>query len=554
MTSELPFAPGTSVVAYLRDSGGSDQDLSVGQQENAVRAWCLEHGLQLNRVFHDDARPGSSVVGREQFQEMIRFFHHDNPAERGVILWKYSRFSRDIDDAQFFKADLRRLGYLIYSISDNIPDSADGRIYESLIDWMNSKFLLDLSSDVKRGLHHNFDQYGAMPGTPPRGFKREILDLGKRRDGSAHQVSRWVPDPETWQRCKTAWKMRAEGQSYRAINSRTQLYKSVNCYKTFFENRLYLGELHFGERVIEHYVEPMVDQGTWELVQRINQKNKVEQLTRPDNPQHPRRLGSSFLLSGLIYCSRCGAPMNGSVVKFSHDRKEFEYYICSRAGQTHECDARRIPRQTLETIVFKTLRDFVLDPSVVFQHQVDIVQNQDERKRELEMLRSDTQARLRKIQREIGNLNDVIAEEGKNTPRSTRERLSSLERDEMIVKAQLSNLVQQKQSEISTLTPEQARQIASHLQHAIETEGSENLKTMLFGIVQRICAERDGNVVRGMVYYYHPPETTKPPPQAQGGGGGGEFMRTIRCLHRDDEHTHKIYSIPFSTMIKKRLP
>lgn len=116
MTPTSPFPPGTPVVAYLRDSGGTDQDLSVDQQESAVRAWCLDAGLQLTRIFHDDARPGSSVVGRDAFLKMIAYFHHSQVPERGVILWKYSRFSRDIDDAQYYKADLRRLGYQIYSI------------------------------------------------------------------------------------------------------------------------------------------------------------------------------------------------------------------------------------------------------------------------------------------------------------------------------------------------------------------------------------------------------------------------------------------------------
>ena len=76
------------------------------------------------------------------------------------------------DDAQFFKADLRRRGFIIYSINDNIPDTLEGKVFETMIDWMNHRYLDDLSSDIRRGLHHIVKEYGAMSGHPPPGFKR----------------------------------------------------------------------------------------------------------------------------------------------------------------------------------------------------------------------------------------------------------------------------------------------------------------------------------------------------------------------------------------------
>ena len=463
-----------------------------------------------------------------------------------------TRFSRDIDDAQYYKADLRRLGYQIYSITDNIPDTADGRIYESLIDWMNSRFLLDLATDVKRGLHHNFDQYGALPGTPPRGFKREIIDLGKRRDGSSHQVARWVPDPETWERCKLAWKLRAAGATYRQINEKVHLYKSINCYKTFFSNRIYLGEMHFGDSIVEDYVEKMIDDPTWDAVQRISNRNQSH-VSTSDSPRHPRRLGSSFLLSGLLFCARCGAPMNGNVVHFAHDEddKVYEYYICSRAGQTHECTAKRIPRKALEIAIFKTLRDFILDPEVSARRQRDMLTTQEGIRHDSEVVLEGLRENLKKIQREINNLNDVLAEKGTSAPRSTLERLNSLEREELLQKAQISNQKSILDNNFTTMTPSDASRITSRLQQALEHENPENLKLMLNGIIQRICAERDDKVVRGMVYFYHPPEMRTPPPGSSGGAGEPKnFMRKEQCLHRDAVHMHKIYCITFKITIK----
>ena len=97
---------------------------------------------------------------------MIRHFRSGEAKEKGLVIWKYSRFSRDVDDSAFYRADLRRMGYLIHSLNDNIPEGPEGRFFEAAIDWMNQRFLEDLSTDVKRGLHHLVQTYGCVPGTP----------------------------------------------------------------------------------------------------------------------------------------------------------------------------------------------------------------------------------------------------------------------------------------------------------------------------------------------------------------------------------------------------
>jgi DNA invertase Pin-like site-specific DNA recombinase len=56
MTTNIYYA------AYLRDSGGEEQELSIEQQEKEIRAWCLEKGYILTAIFKDEARPGSSTV------------------------------------------------------------------------------------------------------------------------------------------------------------------------------------------------------------------------------------------------------------------------------------------------------------------------------------------------------------------------------------------------------------------------------------------------------------------------------------------------------------
>ena len=372
MTSISPFPPGSQICAYLRDSGGSDQDLSIDQQEGELRAWCKENNLVITQVFKDVAAPGSSTVTREAFLEMIRYFRSPQRLERGIIVWKYSRFARDIDDAQYYKADLRRRGFEIYSIKDPVPEGSTGRFFEAALDWMNQKFLEDLSADVKRGLHHLVREYGAMPGTPPIGFVRQSETIGVRRDGRPHMISRWIPseDPELRDRILDAWKSRAAGAYLNDIHKKVSLFATINGYTTFFRNSLYKGELRYGDQVFPNYCDPFVDAETWDAVQEINRMSKAIRVEKGvDSPDHPRRLSSPYLFSGLAHCVRCGALLVGGSSQNEKESKRRYYYQCGNANRQRTCDLAKIPKEIFEDAVLATLADYILDPDVITAQQ-----------------------------------------------------------------------------------------------------------------------------------------------------------------------------------------
>jgi DNA invertase Pin-like site-specific DNA recombinase len=88
----------------------------------------------------------------------------------GIIFWSFSRLARDQLDSQFIKADLRRRGYFVHSMTDDIPSGEFAPVIEALIDWKNERFLKDLSKDVRRGLHDLARDGYAPGGFPPRGI------------------------------------------------------------------------------------------------------------------------------------------------------------------------------------------------------------------------------------------------------------------------------------------------------------------------------------------------------------------------------------------------
>lgn len=494
------FPPGSNLAAYLRDSGGEEQDLSIAQQEAALRAWCTEHACVLTRVF-SDTRSGTSTVGRTGFEDLIHYFaQHKRVPEVGILLWRYNRFARDLDDAQFFKAGLRRRGYSIYSLNDPIPEGPAGRILEFFTDWMADKFSEDLSVDVRRGQRQLLEQFGALGGTPPRGFIRVPVPLPTRRDGATHTVHRWAPDPALWETCRTAWRMRAAGATIRQVHAAAHLFSSLNSYSTFFRNRIYLGELHFSDQlVIPNYVEPLVDQPTWDAVQALNRVHA--QNTAADQPRHARRMTGSYLLSGLLHCARCGSLMNGHLIKFKGDA-ERTYYICSRRHAKRDCDAPLVPAAQLEEQLLAYLAAGVLAPIALAAVRKERLARAAEFEQQAGAQRVELKARLAIVRRRLANVTEAIAEAGRLPDLMLK--LRDLDAEQTTLQSQIAALATPPIN--LALSPSQVERYSKNLQTLLSHADISTRKTILSALLQRIDVDRNGRQVVCTIYTYDPPD------------------------------------------------
>lgn len=514
-----PFSPGSRVVAYLRDSGHEDQEMSVEQQAAALTAWAAANSLVIETIYQDVAA-GSNAQGRTAFQDMISYFRSDRCTAAGLVIWKYSRFARNIDDAQYYRADLRRRGYIVHSLNDTVPQGLDGRFFEAAVDWMNARYLDDLRTDIRRGQRHILNQHGALGGKPPVGFRRESIEIGNRRDGRPHIVARWVPDPDTWDRCQLAWHMRAEGASYTQIHAACNLFKSRAGYKHFFENRLYIGELEFGGEIITGYCDPMVDISIWQAVQAVNNRA----ISGPVNNNHPRRANSAFALSGLAHCARCGSSINGEWHKSKGNW--YGYYICGGTDR-YICNLPKIPAAQLEEIVIGALTDYILSPDQLAARQAQLNQTSNT---DLAIKRDVLQARLTECKRKSDNLVEAIADGG---GKALVQKLSDIELEIDHLQAELHALTIQLAMPVPAIDP---AALAAQAAGLLESKKPAEIRRVMVGVIDRIIVERDTKNVSGVIWFYHPPE----------------FVSMSECPRRGANYRHKQYGVfEFEYKIKK---
>ena len=134
------------------------------------------------------------------------------------------------------------------------------------------------------------------------------------------------------------------------------------------------------------------------------QFSRVNKIMRSRAPKitHPRRVGSYFLLSGLVKCYRCKRALSG---RYS-SRGTFPYYVChsfvKRAPGA--CDSPRVDARQFEELVVSSIRSNILTEGNI-RNLVKVVDEQmdgvsGEQRKRLETIESelaDVRGRLERL-------------------------------------------------------------------------------------------------------------------------------------------------------------
>ncbi len=324
-------SPGSRMLCYIRFSG-EDQDSA--SQEAAMRGWVDKNGWVVHPGdwYKDEARSGSSTDNRLAFAAMIRTAERlagELPRPAGIAVWRFNRFARDFQDAQFYKAHLRRMGYALVSMADDVPSGDFAPIIESLLDWKAQHDNEQMSQDIRRTFSELRAQGFEPGGRPPRGLLLETVELGVKTNGKTRYGRKWVADPELAPRILEAFTMRASGAGYAAILAGPLhgVYRSASCLPTFFENARYVAA-------------GIVPDDIFRRVRAVAILH-----TRHEGEGAQRVTGSAFLLSGLLHCG-CGAAMVGD-----SQAGGYRYYRCNRKHRERgQCNftPNKVPAERIE--------------------------------------------------------------------------------------------------------------------------------------------------------------------------------------------------------------
>ncbi len=305
-----------TAAAYIRVSTDDQLEFSPDSQLKLVREYAKKNDYILpdEFIFQDDGISGKDAKHRPSFNKMIALAKSEEHPFDAILVWKFSRFARNQEESIVIKNLLRKVGVEVRSISEPVdPDSAFGSLIERIIEWMDEYYLINLSTEVKRGMMERFSK-GKIVSIAPFGY--EV------------QNGEYIPSPSEAPVIRRIFESYLAGAGVRriAMNLAAEGVRTKRgnvpdnrFVEYILHNPVYIGKIRWSkdgkaaskrdynnENVItvDGTHEPLVTPEIWEAVQ-----NKLEAQKKAYPKYQRKEQTSNYMLKGLVRCSSCGATL-----------------------------------------------------------------------------------------------------------------------------------------------------------------------------------------------------------------------------------------------------
>ena len=173
-------------VAYYRHSAQDKQEYSVEIQQEHVRKFAADHGVEIVKEFADRGVTGVVVEDRDAFNEMMRDYIH-GPKRAGlhyVLVYdvsRWGRFQKDDEAAHYsYECSSRGIGVVFSTMGFPKENDLFYNIYLNFERWRAAKYSQELSVKVWKGCS-KIASYGYWAGgMPPYGMRRLLIDEQKK--------------------------------------------------------------------------------------------------------------------------------------------------------------------------------------------------------------------------------------------------------------------------------------------------------------------------------------------------------------------------------------
>ena len=330
-----------------RDDELQGESNSISNQKKLLEEYAVGHGLPNPTHFMDDGISGTRF-DRPGFLSMMEEVEAGNV--ECIVVKDMSRLGRDYLKVGQILEILRQKGVRLIAVNDGVDSSQGDDDFIPFRNIMNEWYARDTSKKIKSTFKTKGMMGKHLTGTVIYGYL-----WNEARD-------QWIVDEEAADVVKRIFAMTIEGYDPYQIACKlseeqilipsaylAQYGEGVNKNKTFkdiygwgssavveiLKKREYLGHTvnfktrkHFKDKK-SHYVpedewtifenthEPIIDQQTFDLVQKIRSNVK----------RYPNGWGEAAPLTGLLYCADCGGKM---YVHRTNNGKRISQYTCSQ--------------------------------------------------------------------------------------------------------------------------------------------------------------------------------------------------------------------------------
>lgn len=338
-------------VIYLRVSTREQVEKDLTEEGFSIvaqREACVRHVADAGWDLVDeyaDRGESARTADRPELRSMLARIAEDADIE-AVVVHKVDRLARNMEDHIAIRALLRKRGVTLVSVSENLDETASGRLVEGIHALMAEFYSANLANEVKKGMGQKA-KLGGYPHKAPLGYLNVREHIGGR------QVAHIVIDPERGPLVRSAFELFSSGEwtveklthemADRGLKNRGRADYAVKPLTVsglarLLANPAYTGTVEWGGVHYPGTHEPLIDQATFD---------KVQELLRARAMRGTRERKHHHYLKGLLVCGVCGRRLS-----IQRSKGTYVYFYC--LGQKDRrngtgCQEGYVPADHLET-------------------------------------------------------------------------------------------------------------------------------------------------------------------------------------------------------------
>ena len=332
----------------------AQEGYSIGEQKERLIAYCKAQDWLIYDIYIDGGYSGANL-NRPAIQKLIS----ETDKFDVILVYKLDRLSRSQRDTLYLLEEKFLPANVDFvSMQESFDTSSPfGRAMIGLLavfaqlerEQIKERTKMGRIARAKAGLRHG-------GGYAPIGY--DYVD-GKLVVNAyeAEQVRKIFE----WFLAGSSLKSIAKRLREEHYTNRYSSYNSDSTIRNILENDVYIGNLKFGEIVVEKAHEAIIDEAQFKAAKALREKQKGSLKLTP--------FESRYLLTGMIFCGKCGARY---YVRSSGDN--YKRYTCySRSKQTREmiknpaCKNRHWKISELEAIVESKIKKLLSSPENIFE-------------------------------------------------------------------------------------------------------------------------------------------------------------------------------------------
>lgn len=518
------------VIGYLRYSSENQDDNTLEVQSSAIELFAKNGGGTLLRLFPDKAESGRDD-NREEFLKMYNALKSGELKADTILIYKMSRFFRDVPLWTIYEDRLRQLGVEVISVTEPLPENPGlANLYKTMIrafDQFTSDNIGAMSRDgtmqiVRKGywsggpakFGYDNAQIPNREGDKSKGITVERGTLVRNPREMAIVIRAFEIAAATGKGGSLIYKQMVEETGGPVLGRDGQPLggKGIN---RIISDPIYTGRFFYNKHSYRRVADerganggtrwqrirnpqsewvPGVNEDwraisdeLWDKVQEVRAKNRGEHLGFGAANKR-----ASYLLTGIVVCGVCGNNCGGKWQKSKNS--VYHYYRCRGAmdGATTCSNKSKIRGIELESAILQKLFSELLDEKFIRDVAAELIE-MNSRAAAAVPDRGELERRREELTTEIATLLDLAGKVGTRIE-MLAQKIADCERERKSIESKLKSSGRSAAMSLAELMPKVRRKLEDVCGLLRSNGNQDEMRLALREWIEAVRIDADGKV------------------------------------------------------------